>query len=90
MDTWIIRRDQLQRQFTVMSNNDVEALTLSVNDLSRMKKEFMNCYNELFNNVNSTLKRSMRMKLRAIKSCRKQQRKFDKEGKNPDEQVLEF
>ena len=70
-ENWIARKDLLHRQFTVMASQQSEILSLNINDLSRMRKEFFDSYDELFKECNSVLKRAWQLKMRAIKSCRK-------------------
>ena len=36
LDDWMMRKNQLFRQFTVMSKSDTETLTLTINDLTKM------------------------------------------------------
>lgn len=76
-DQWTLRKDLLQRQFTVMAKQQSEVLCLSIADLSRMRKEFFDCYDELFKDCSNRLRRAWKLKLRAMKSIRKQIRKAD-------------
>ena len=74
-EKWIQNKQKLQRQFTVMSlSSGTEVLSLSIKDLHNMKKEFCDCYDELFNfDVNKILlERALKLQFRAIKSCKKQ------------------
>ena len=45
MKDWISHKDLLKRQFTINSGSEhSELLTFSINDLSRMKGEFLEAY----------------------------------------------
>lgn len=44
---WLLRKDLMFRQFTVMADTDIEALSLSVNDLLKIHIEFQECFNEI-------------------------------------------
>ena len=57
-ENWISRKDLLHRQFTVMASSQSELLSLNINDLSRMRKEFFDSYEELFKDCNIRLKRA--------------------------------
>ena len=46
-----------------------EVLTLSINDLHRMKLEFYEQYETLFDDATVKLRRTWISKLRAMKSC---------------------
>ena len=43
-----------------------------------MKLEFYDCYEKLFVDAYSSLKRTWKAKLKAMKQCRKQNRDYDK------------
>lgn len=55
-------------------SDNCELLSLSIKDLFNMKKEFCDCYDELFDfNVNRRLLgRALKLQCRAIKHCKKQ------------------
>ena len=44
IDDWITRKEILKRQFTVMADKETSLLTLSVQNLDRMKFEFLETY----------------------------------------------
>lgn len=49
LECFLQNTNKLQRQFTIMSTVDnCEILTLSIQDLNRMKLEFHDCYEKLF------------------------------------------
>ena len=69
-EDWMNRKDVIKRQFTIMSEVDkTEVLTLSINDLHRMKLEFYEQYETLFDDATIKLRRTWISKLRAMKSC---------------------
>lgn len=69
LDTWFSHKDILQRQFTVMSLKESEALILSISDLFRMKQEFLEAYEKMFNDSYIRLRRALTLKLKAMKIC---------------------
>ena len=58
-----------------------EVLTLSINDLHRMKLEFYEQYETLFDDATIKLRRTWISKLRAMKSCAAQFKRFNQEDK---------
>ena len=49
-EKWIQNKQKLSRHFTVQALEDnTEVLSFNIKDLSSMKKEFYDCYDELFN-----------------------------------------
>jgi len=52
---------------------NTEVLSLSLKDLNSMKKEFYDCYDELFefDDNKKMLGRALKLQCRAIKSCKK-------------------
>lgn len=71
IDNWITRRDNLKRQFSIQCKEQCELLSLSIQDLNMMKNEFYDAYTELFQNSFNRLRRTIRIKLKAIKYCDK-------------------
>ena len=57
-----------------MCNVESEVLNLNLLDLNRMKTEFYDCYEKLFDDQVEILRRTWLYKLTAMKSCRKQRR----------------
>ena len=71
----------LSRQFTVMATSDSELLSFNIQDLNRMRLEFSDCYENLFNDALIKLKRTWLTRLRAMKECRAQLREFNRTEK---------
>lgn len=69
LDSWISNKDLLQRQFTVMSLKQSEVLVLATQDLNRMKQEFLEVYQKLFSDAYNRLRRSLTLKLKAMRLC---------------------
>ena len=69
MDDWIKHKDIMKRQFTIMANSNVELLSFSIEDLNRMKMEFLEAYDALFSSSYRRLDRALKMKLKAMKYC---------------------
>jgi len=69
LESWILHKDVLQRQFTVMSLKDSEVMCLTVQDLNRMKQEFLEVYQKLFADAYTRLRRALTFKLKAMKIC---------------------
>lgn len=59
LENWIGHKDALQRQFTVSAIDESEVLCLSVSDLNRMKQEFLEAYEKLFNDAYTRLRRAL-------------------------------
>ena len=55
-------------------DHTTELLSLSLKDINSMRKEFVDCYEELFDYETNKeqLERSLRLQCRVIKSCKKQ------------------
>mmetsp|Transcript_17553 Transcript_17553/g.27070 ORF Transcript_17553/g.27070 Transcript_17553/m.27070 type:complete len:100 (+) Transcript_17553:2958-3257(+) len=69
MDDWISHKDILKRQFTVMALRESEVLYLTIQDLYRMKNEFLEAYEKIFSDANTRLRRALTLKLKAMKIC---------------------
>ena len=52
-----------------MSLKESEALILSISDLFRMKQEFLEAYEKMFNDSYIRLRRALTLKLKAMKIC---------------------
>lgn len=78
IDNFLANRNKLQRQFTVQAITDIEILTLSIQDLARMKEEFYDCYQILISQAYRRLKRVWILKLKTMKSCTEQLKIFNK------------
>ena len=70
LDKFIEHKNLLKRQFTVAAmTENVETLTLSLQDIHRMKQEFYEQYEELFQQASIRLRRTWIIKLMANRSC---------------------
>lgn len=65
--------DKLVRQFTVQALGKCELLTLSINDLVKMKQEFYEKYLELFEKSEIVLKRVLQQMLKVIQQLKEEQ-----------------
>ena len=63
LNEWILFKHILKRQFTVMANSQCELLSFSIQDLYKMKFEFMDAYEEMFNDGFNRLHKALRVKL---------------------------
>jgi len=52
-----------------MALRDSEVLCLSIQDLNRMKQEFLEAYEKLFSDSYNRLRRALTLKLKAMKIC---------------------
>lgn len=72
IEEWLSYRDKLERQFTIQCKKDqCELLTLSIHDLTLMKNEFREAYTNLFENSFTNLRRTILVKLKAIRYSNK-------------------
>ena len=71
MDDWMANKDLLKRQFTVIAKSKSNVLSLSINDLARIKMEFYDYYFKLFEDAHFKMTKAFKLKLMAIKQCRK-------------------
>ena len=69
LENWIGHKDLLQRQFTVMALCESESRCLMISDLNRMKQEFLEAYEKLFNDAYTRLRRALQLKLKAMNIC---------------------
>lgn len=70
LNDWVSHREILKRQFTCAAGNKhCELLQLSIFDLTRMKNEFLEAHESLFNDAYQRLYRTLRVKLKAMKLC---------------------
>ena len=59
------------RQFTIMANEEnTEIMSLPIEDLIKMEKEFYEQYQKLFEFGLNRLKRCLKVRLHAIKFCK--------------------
>ena len=75
-----------------MAHKKTEALQLMLSDLNRMKQEFLEVYEKLFQDSLPRLRRAIMLKLRAMKICDKNEKKmccsrFDIRKQEPDQSV---
>lgn len=68
-DEWMQYPEKMKRQFTVRSQTNCELLTISVKDLERMKYEFIQEYDALFDNKVIRLNNILKIKVKTIKFC---------------------
>lgn len=68
-DEWMQYPEKMKRQFTVRSQTNCELLTISVKDLERMKYEFIQEYDALFDNKVIRLNNILKIKIKTIKFC---------------------
>lgn len=59
LENWISHKDVLQRQFTVMALQESEAMSFNIQDLNRMKQEFLEVYEKMFNDSLQRLRRAL-------------------------------
>ena len=52
-----------------MALKNSEVLCLAIQDLSRMKQEFLDAYEKLFNDAYNRLRRSLTLKVKAMRIC---------------------
>lgn len=64
-----------------------ETLSLNIEDLSKVHKEFNDDYRSLFDNCQKELRNTWILKLRAMKECQKQQTEFN-DKKNSQKKLL--
>ena len=64
-----------------MADQKSQLLTLSIDDLNRMKMEFYDSFEELFNESMGSVDIALKLKLRAIRRCQIIQ---DEYRNNPD------
>lgn len=68
-EEWMQYPEKMKRQFTVRSQSNCELLSISVKDLERMKYEFNQEYNILFDNKVVRLNNILKLKIQTIKYC---------------------
>ena len=67
MENWLSYKESLKRQFTVMSSTQCELLMLNLTDLNRMRMEFVEAYESLYDCAYARLDRALNIKVKAIK-----------------------
>ena len=60
------------RRFTLQALDSCDLLTLSVSDLDKLRIEFPDVYEELFNDANARINGELKMKKTQIKACIKE------------------
>lgn len=70
-ENWIYLKGRLKRQFSVKTQDNCELMTLSVEDLQRMKFEFCESYESLMSSAFFRLTRASKLKINATKYCDK-------------------
>lgn len=53
----------------MLAINEAETLMLGLSDLNRMKQEFLEAYEKIFNNTLPELKTAFIMRLKAMEMC---------------------
>lgn len=71
LNDWIVHKHLLKRQFTTMAIEDTELMSLSLQDLNRMKHEFLEPYENLFNEAFDKLYKVLNKRLKSIRQCEK-------------------
>lgn len=71
LNDWIVHKHLLKRQFTTMATEDSQLLSLSLHDLNRMKHEFLEPYENLFNEAFDKLYKVLNKRLKSIRQCEK-------------------
>ena len=59
-----------------MATSECENLCLLIQDLIRMKQEFLEAYEKLFNDAYTRLRRALQLKLKAMKFCENREDEF--------------
>ena len=77
-----------------MAQQNVELLSFSIADLNKMKMEFLEAYNSLFNDSYKRLDRALKIKLKAMKYCQEffeiQQKRFNRRFTYNDGNIKAF
>lgn len=68
---WNQYQDGLKRTFTAQCKEQTEMMTLPIDDLLRIQSAFKDCYDSLFFNAFQRLRRSILLKIKAIKFVQK-------------------
>ena len=71
---WIQIKERLKRQFTVRADMSSTLLTLSINDINRMQREFLEAYTKLMEASYARLEYICVIKVECIEKCEKVQR----------------
>ena len=72
VDSWFMHKDLLHRQFTMMALCRIETFKLSIQALHKMKLEFLEAYQKLFESSFIRLKGALKLKIEAMKICKEQ------------------
>lgn len=83
LEGWLAYRDRLKRQFTIQGKTQCELLTLSIHDLNVMKNEFREAYTNLFQNSFTNLRRTIQVKLKAIRYSNKFLMRYSEDSHQP-------
>jgi CRP-like cAMP-binding protein len=75
-DNWCHYKEKLKRQFTIQTQEKTELMSLNLDDLNNMSKEFTESYEDLLNCAYTRLNRAHKIKLLAIKYCNQNAEKF--------------
>jgi CRP-like cAMP-binding protein len=67
LENWIQQKGKLMRQFTCVAEQKSHLLQLTIEDLNRMKMEFLDSFEELFQESMRSVDIALILKLRAIR-----------------------
>jgi len=81
---WMEQRSKFLRQFTTMAFKMSETLTMNIEDLSKLQKEFNTEYNLLFSESKKDLKNALILKQKASNKCEDQLTKSIMRGAKVD------
>lgn len=68
-DDWVTHQDKIKRNFTVMATGDSDIMMLSLQDLNRMKLEFLEYYDNLIQDAYDQLQKALILKLKGMQKC---------------------
>lgn len=69
-EDWISSRNLIKREFTIIAETETEVLNLNITDVHKMKIEFYDCYEKLFDASSRVIARAIMCKLKAVSCCR--------------------
>lgn len=76
LDRWINSKDKMTRNFTCLADEDSTLLALNISDLSKMKNEFQDTYEQIFSGAYEQLQKVMLLKLYTLCDCKKQLKEY--------------
>lgn len=72
LDCWLPHKQLLTRCFTTFANSFCSALILKVEDLDRMRLEFTESYDQIFNGSDKLLQNALISKIETFSICEEQ------------------